>query len=161
MVPPRVTYGSMALQQQGSVLMTMSQGHHQSECPWSGLLPGTMLISKDGTEWDGAEELAAVTWVQQNWFYPLLVATGSRTGPVPHVAGWLTHLPPRCRSRALIWPTPTSTPSMNYWSTWRYWSCRTKAEGSPEKWGTKDIWERSSWETNINSIVGARDLKSD
>jgi hypothetical protein len=28
-------------------------------------------------------------------------------------------------------PTPTSTPSMNCWSSWRGWSCRSKVAESP------------------------------
>jgi hypothetical protein len=50
-------------------------------------------------------------------------------------AHWPIQLPSRARSRALTWPTPTSTPSMICWSRRKDWSCRSKAAGS--------LWQRT------------------
>jgi hypothetical protein len=47
------------------------------------------------------------------------------------LAGWPTQLPPRLRYRPLSLTTPISTPSMNWWGTWRGQAYRSKASGSP------------------------------
>jgi hypothetical protein len=59
-------------------------------------------------------DLTLVMWVQEIW-----------------QANHLAQLVPTPRSRALSWSNPTSIPSMNFWSMWRGWFCRSKAAGSP------------------------------
>lgn len=60
--------------------------------------------------------------VQENWSWWL---SSRRAG------GWPTQLLPRPRYRALCWPTPTSTSSINCWRSWKDGSYRSKAAGSP------------------------------
>jgi hypothetical protein len=47
------------------------------------------------------------------------------------LVGWPAQVLLRPTSRALNCPIPTSTPPMNCWNTWKSWSYRTKAAGSP------------------------------
>ena len=64
-----------------------------------------------------------------------LSGQGGQAGPTSagtgELAGQQIHLLPRPRSRILGWPNPTSTPSVDCWSTRKGWSCRSKATGSP------------------------------
>lgn len=46
---------------------------------------------------------------------------------------WPTQLPPK----PLSWPAGTSISFMNFWSTWKRWSCRFKVTGS--------LWHRTTW----------------
>lgn len=84
-----------------------------------------------------------------HWLWLFEAATlGELAGAYPtwqcvcrrELAGWPSQLPPRLRSRTLHWPTPASTPPRNWsWSTWRDWSSRFKAAGSPGTGHQKDI----------------------
>lgn len=93
-----------------------------------------------------------------------------RADSIPHLKGdisrgqdWPNQLPSRPLSRALSWPTTTSTQSVNYWNTQRDRYYRIIATGSPQLrktagcprgvlvrvqygWGTKSQrpWTRST-----------------
>lgn len=75
--------------------------------PW--ILPGQQGRTQPGCEESGAD-------------------------PAPRAGeqeGWPDQIPLRTRYRALDWPIPTSILSMNCWSVWRSYPCRSEATGSP------------------------------
>jgi hypothetical protein len=61
------------------------------------------------------------------------------------------------RSRALNWPIPNPTPSMNYWSAWLHdWA------GPPRHRATTgSLTEASQWGSSIDGVVKARVLEPD
>lgn len=114
--------------------------YHQRPCGhlWSGLQPGTMLMSKglaklalplNWTAWKSWPALVVITYCLDNTGE--LAPSGLGIG---ELAVRPTQLPLKPRSMALSWPTPTSTTFINCWSMSRSQSCRTKATGSPWHW---------------------------
>jgi hypothetical protein len=151
MLPLKSMSGFVAMKQQGSVLMSMvhittkdHEGIPDLGCYlWPHWCPRAVQC------WSHPS-LTSVFWKSGPTSYQLL-HLGEQTLHLVPLAGcsigwaswgsagelalvtpvhWSTQLPPRPRSRALSWPTQTSTPSMNCWSTWRCQSCRSETPGS-------------------------------
>lgn len=110
------------------------------------------------------EKLALMMWAQERqphppdctlWeSWPWYVSKGE-------LLGWPTQPPPRPRSVALSWLTPTPTPCMSCWSYWRGWSCRTKVAGAPWHRATTRYLTGISTVSSSNSVAEARGLEPD
>lgn len=70
---------------------------------------------------------------------------------------WPIQLLPRTRSRPLRRPKPTSTPSMNCWSTWKGWLDYRFSMTQHNNRTLRRIW----WGSIIDSGTEARGLKPD
>lgn len=110
-----------------------------------------------GTGGIGTEEQAPKTREQDNYLAPCFFLQCWRAHYECEDRGelvdWPTLQPPRPRTRAVIWPTPTSTWSMICWITWRDRPANPKLQ---ELHNTGP-----QWEPIIRDIVEARGLKPD
>lgn len=107
------------------------------------------------------EELALVAWVWESWSHTSPEQSKRAdigvTGTEERVR-WPTQWPPRFRSRALSWSTPTSK---NFWSMWRAKSCRTKYVGSPWHRAITGYLKGVPWGSSLYSTAEAKGLKLD
>lgn len=77
----RAMSGSLAMLQQVPELI--SKVHITTKAqPWSGMPPGTMLMSKGCAEMDLS--LTGLVFLE-NWSHPWLAAALGRVGPTPHL----------------------------------------------------------------------------